>query len=107
MVSIVIPKKNAGAEFRKILAAIRRQTRTSEIVVVDSGSSDGTVEVAREFGAIVKSIPPESFNHGETRNDGIREAAGSLCVMLVQDAVPVGEDWLENLLSPLSDDRVV
>jgi glycosyltransferase involved in cell wall biosynthesis len=106
-VSIVIPTKNAGAEFRKTLEAIQRQTRTSEIVIVDSGSDDGTLKLAHQFGAKIKSIPPQDFNHGETRNLGIREALGSLCVMLVQDAQPVGEDWLENLLIPLSDDRVV
>ena len=106
-ISIIIPSKNAGPEFRETLAAIRRQTRESEIVVVDSGSSDDTPAVARQFQARTISIPPESFNHGETRNFGIRHSAGRFCVMLVQDAIPVGETWLEELISPFSDTRVV
>ena len=106
-ITIIIPTKNAGAEFRDTLDAIRRQTREPEVLVVDSGSSDGTVELARQFGARTISIPPESFNHGETRNLGIREGTGRFCVMLVQDAVPVGETWLENLIAPFSDERVV
>jgi rhamnosyltransferase len=106
-ISITIPTKNAGPEFRNTLAAIRRQTRESEVVVVDSGSSDGTPDVAREYGAQTISIPPESFNHGETRNFGIRQSTGQFCVMLVQDAIPVGETWLEELISPFSDMRVV
>jgi rhamnosyltransferase len=106
-ITIIIPTKNAGPEFRDTLDAIRKQTRESEVLVVDSGSSDGTVELARQFGARTISIPPESFNHGETRNLGIRQGSGRFCVMLVQDAVPVGDTWLENLIAPFSDERVV
>jgi glycosyltransferase involved in cell wall biosynthesis len=106
-ISIIIPTKNAGAEFRDTLAAIRKQTRDSEIVVVDSGSSDDTLDLAQQFGAQTISIPPESFNHGETRNLGIRHGTGQVCVMLVQDAVPIGETWLETLVAPFSDEQVV
>jgi rhamnosyltransferase len=106
-ISIVIPTKNAGPEFRATLAAIRSQTRQSEVVVVDSGSTDGTLDVARQFQARTISIPPKSFNHGETRNLGIQHSTGRFCVMLVQDAVPVGETWLEELIFPFSDARVV
>jgi glycosyltransferase involved in cell wall biosynthesis len=106
-ISIIIPTKNAGPEFRDTLAAIRRQAHESEIVVVDSGSSDGTLDIALQFRARTISIPPESFNHGETRNFGIRHSTGRFCVMLVQDAIPVGETWLEELISPFSDARVV
>lgn len=74
---------------------------------MDSGSSDGTPDLAREHGARVISIAPESFNHGETRNFGIRQSGGEFCVMLVQDAVPLGDSWLEEMLSPFADERVV
>ena len=106
-ISIVIPTKNAGPKFGGTLEAIRGQTRKSEIVIVDSGSSDGTLELAGRFGARTVSIPAESYNHGETRNLGIRHANGQLCVMLVQDAFPVGQTWLEDLIQPFTDERVV
>ena len=106
-ISIIIPTKNAGPEFRDTLEAIRRQTRESEVVVVDSGSSDDTLDLARKFRAQTLSIPPESFNHGETRNLGIRHSTGQFCVMLVQDAIPLGETWLEEMISPFTDARVV
>jgi len=108
VVSIVIPTKNAGDGFRQTLQAIRGQTGPSpELVVVDSGSSDGTPELAREFGVRTISVPPGSFNHGETRNLGLREARGDLCVLLVQDAEPTDETWLSKLTAPFSDERVV
>ena len=106
-ISVVIPTKNAGTEFSQTLAALRRQPRSLEIVVVDSGSSDGTLDLAREHGARVISIAPESFNHGETRNLGIRQTTGQFCIMLVQDAVPLGDSWLEEMLAPFADERVV
>jgi glycosyltransferase involved in cell wall biosynthesis len=106
-ISVVIPTKNAGAEFGQTLAALRRQAHSLEIVVVDSGSSDQTLDLAREHGARVISIAPESFNHGETRNLGIRHTEGQFCIMLVQDALPLGDSWLEEMLSPFADERVV
>jgi GT2 family glycosyltransferase len=106
-VSIVIPSKNAGDGFRETLESIRGQRGFSaELIVVDSGSSDGTVALAREHGARTISISPASFNHGETRNLGIREAQGEVCVLLAQDAVPADDQWLEQLLAPFRDERV-
>jgi rhamnosyltransferase len=107
LVSIFIPTKNAGVGFRDTLTAIRRQTLNAEIFIIDSGSTDGTLELANEFNAHTTIIRPESFNHGETRNLGVAQTRTQFCVMLVQDAVPIGERWLEQLLSPFSDDRVV
>ena len=106
-VSIVIPTKNAGPGFRDTLEAIAAQSvLPGEVVVVDSGSSDGTLELAGQFGARTVSVAPESFNHGETRNFGLRQASGEVCILLVQDAVPAGPNWLEGLIAPFSDPRV-
>ena len=106
-VSIVIPAKNAGAEFALTLEVIRSQADIeSEIIVVDSGSTDATVQLARRFGANVFEVAPESFDHGRTRNLGLSQASGKFCVLLSQDAVPVGETWLSTLLEPFFDDQV-
>ena len=105
-VSVVIPTKNAGSGFAETLQAIRNQTIESELVVIDSGSTDETLVLARQYGAKVESIPPESFNHGGTRNRGIAQSRGRYCVLLVQDALPVGKTWLQALLLPLDDPNV-
>lgn len=106
-VSIIIPSKNAGDGFGETLESIRGQKGFSaELIVVDSGSSDGTVALARQHGARTISISPASFNHGETRNLGIREAKGDVCVLLAQDAVPADDQWLGQLLAPFGDERV-
>jgi len=102
-VSVIIPTKNAGPGFEATLDAVRRQQGPrAELVVVDSGSADGTVALARRAGARVIEIPPASFNHGETRNLGIRAASGEICVLLVQDALPAADSWLEQMIAPFA-----
>jgi glycosyltransferase involved in cell wall biosynthesis/flagellar biosynthesis chaperone FliJ len=102
--SVVIPTKNGMSEgFESALREISKQVGISEteIVVVDSGSSDGTVEVARSYGAKVFSIPPEEFNHGATRNYAAEKTTGELIVFTVQDAIPATEDLFYEMAKAL------
>jgi len=106
LVSIVIPTRDGAGTLPELLAAVRRQEApfAFEIVAVDSGSRDATLALLRDAGARVLEVPPESFNHGATRNAGIAEARGSIVVLLVQDAVPASSAWLASLVAPLRDD---
>lgn len=108
-VSVVIPTLNAGPQFVALLEGIRAQQGPFdvEIVVVDSGSTDGTVEVAERAGATVRSIPKSEFNHGATRNLGISLTRGKYVVLTVQDAVPIGDRWLAALVENLERDERV
>jgi rhamnosyltransferase len=105
LVSIVIPVKNGGDDLVRCLGAIQRQhvAENPEILVVDSGSTDRSVEVARRAGARVIEIPPEEFGHGRTRNLAASAAKGEILVFISQDAEPVGTGWLESLTTPLAD----
>lgn len=106
LVSIIIPTLNAGAPFYETLDAIFEQQVDGdlEVIVVDSGSTDGTVELARQYSVRLIQIPPEQFGHGCTRNLGISPARGEFVVLLVQDAVPANHTWLKNLILPLAAD---
>ena len=92
-VSVVIPVKDGGALLERVLGAVRAQGEL-ELVVIDSGSRDGSREIARAAGAELIEIPPEEFGHGRTRNLGAERASGELIAFLTQDAVPV-EGWLD------------
>ena len=107
-VSVVIPTLNAGLDFVDVLTAIRHQEIEAEveIVVVDSSSTDGTRERAEHHGAVVFPIPRENFNHGRTRNLGIKVATGELIALLTQDAEPRDPQWLKGLIEPFEDPRV-
>ena len=99
MISVVIPVKNGGDDLVRCLAGIdvQRVEEQVEVVVVDSGSTDRSVERARAAGATVHEIPPEDFGHGRTRNLGVRIARGDLVVFTSQDAVADDELWLARL----------
>lgn len=105
-VTIVIPTKNAGSDFEFILEKIRTQKglKETEIIVVDSGSTDETVSIAEKYGAEVYSIKPEEFNHGKTRNYGAEKATGDYILFMVQDAIPIGDFWLYNMVKVLEND---
>jgi rhamnosyltransferase len=108
-VSIVIPTLNGVETLPEVLFRIRAQRFDGEveIVAVDSGSTDGTWELLeREADRLVR-IRPHEFNHGRTRNLGIEHASGALIVLLVQDALPGDDRWLEQLTAPLRADPTV
>jgi len=109
LVSVVIPTRDAGPQFEQTLKAIAAQAGrlAHEVIVVDSGSRDGTLDLSRRYGARIVRIPPESFNHGRARNEGVRWARGQFVILLVQDAVPADEHWMSALVGALrSDPRV-
>jgi rhamnosyltransferase len=78
----------------------------AEIIVIDSASEDRTVEIARSHGARVEKIARDDFDHGGTRARGARMAAGDILVYMTQDALPVNNTSLANLVAPFRDSRV-
>jgi glycosyltransferase involved in cell wall biosynthesis len=104
VVTVAIPTLNADRGFERTLAAVRSQQTDAEVelLICDSGSRDGTVSMARRFGARVIEIPPSSFSHGGTRNLLMSEARGAHVAFLTQDAVPAGGGWLAELLRGFS-----
>ncbi|MBH2042946.1 MAG: glycosyltransferase [Comamonadaceae bacterium] len=104
-VSVVIPTLNAGPEFVWMLRKLRAQlaVREVEIVIVDSGSRDATVQVSRDAGAKVIEIQPEEFSHSYARNLGADNATGDYVLFMVQDAYPIGNHWMYGMLRYLLD----
>jgi rhamnosyltransferase len=97
-VTVAIPVRNGGTLLREVLEAVRAQhvDRPVELVIADSGSSDGSVELARSHGAVV--LPVERFSHGGTRNLLMERSHGAHVAFLTQDAVPADPHWLARLL---------
>ncbi|MHC4844893.1 MAG: glycosyltransferase family 2 protein [Planctomycetota bacterium] len=96
----MVPTRDGGTRFRACLEALAAQRPALDaLVVIDSGSTDGSVEAAQAAGARVERIAPEAFDHGDTRNAGAEALPDDLdtIVFLVQDAVPRGEGCLAAL----------
>ena len=107
-ISVVIPVKNEAGKISECIEGILSQSiPVMEIIVIDSGSTDGTIEILNEF-EIVKliQIPSEEFNHGETRNLGVSHASGEYVILTVGDAKPYDNDWIKNLLAGFDDENV-
>ncbi len=100
-VTVAIPVRNGGELLARTLAALSAQTIEHELLVCDSGSSDGSGELARAHGARVLRIEPSQFSHGGTRNLLMTEASGARVALLTQDAEPADERWLERLIGGL------
>ena len=99
--SVVIPVKNGGALLRQVLQAVCRQQTPwpYEVLVIDSGSRDGSQAVVRDLGIRLHEIPPAEFGHGKTRNLGASLTTGDFIVFITQDALPADEHWLNHLVS--------
>ncbi|HEY7074259.1 MAG TPA: glycosyltransferase [Solirubrobacteraceae bacterium] len=105
-VTVAIPVLNGGRLLEDVLDAVcaQRVDRPLDVLVADSGSSDGSPTVARRRGATVVPVP--RFSHGGTRNLLMERAAGAHVAFLSQDAVPADDRWLARLLDcfDLADD---
>jgi rhamnosyltransferase len=101
ILSIIIPTYNAEGQIYRLCRNLLSQTVSSEIIVVDSSSSDRTAEIAESAGAKVLVIPREEFDHGGTRSFAARSARGDILIFLTQDIFPAQESSMELLIRPL------
>lgn len=113
-ITVVIPTYNGGELFRRVVARIREQEGVDswELVVVDSGSTDGTAAFLQEMAEAdpriqVFAISKAEFGHGKTRNYGIARGTGTYIAMITQDALPAEKTWLRELVRPLREDPSV
>jgi rhamnosyltransferase len=105
--SIIILTKNAGSTFKTVLEKIISQDYKSfEIIIIDSGSTDETLKVAKNYPLQIISVEPWEFGHGKTRNLGSKIAKGKYIVYLTQDAIPKNTKWLSELIKPLKEKNI-
>ena len=105
--SLVIRAYNEEKQIGRLLEGITYQTiQDVEVVLVDSGSTDGTAAIAAAFGARIVRIPSAEFTFGRSLNFGVRAATRDLIVIASAHIYPVYPDWLESLLSPFEDEKV-
>ncbi|MCG8706895.1 glycosyltransferase family 2 protein [Brenneria sp. 4F2] len=106
-VRVVIPSYNGGELWRKVCAAIKKQSNDFDsVLVIDSSSSDDTCKIAGESGFQVLKINKTEFNHGATRNLGIEHSADAdITIFFTQDAIPESGS-IESILAAFNDPKV-
>jgi glycosyltransferase involved in cell wall biosynthesis len=95
--SVIIPVLNGEEYLAEVLEAVLGQQTDAEleVLVIDSGSTDRSLEIARDAGVNLIEIPNSEFQHGRTRNFGMRNTRGELVAFLTQDATPASPHWVE------------
>ena len=106
-VSVVVRALNEAEHLPRLLDGFAHQTmQPDEIVLVDSGSTDGTVEIAERAGLTISHIRPGDFTFGRALNQGCEAAKGEILVFVSAHVYPSDTRWLEELLAPFANPRV-
>ncbi len=106
-ISIVIRAYNEERHIGRLLDGIAQQSiRDVEVILVDSGSSDRTVEIAEARGVRVVHIDPLDFTFGRSLNLGIKQATRQIIVLASAHVYPVYPDWLEKLAEPFENSQI-
>jgi rhamnosyltransferase len=108
-ISIIILAKNEGKYIGLTLDTIFKQDidKKYEVIVIDSGSQDSTLEIAKKYPVKIVEIPAQEFGHGRTRNLGAQMADGRIAVFLNADATPKDENWLKSLVANFKNDEKI
>lgn len=107
-IACIVPTFNGAPVWAKCIDSIYKQSIEADIVyIVDSSSSDNTIQIAQSYGSYVTKITPIEFNHGGTRNMAAKNLAeNDILVFLTQDAILASPDALMHLIAPFVDPDV-
>jgi len=104
---VIIRAYNEERHIGRLLDGLMQQSlKGFEIILVDSGSNDATLEIATRYPVRVVHIQPEEFTFGRSLNYGIAQARGEFIVMASAHVYPVYPDWLERLLAPFASPQI-
>jgi rhamnosyltransferase len=108
VVSIIMRSFNEGWALRETLPALAAQNfKEWELIVIDSGSTDGSIEMFRKVRPRhLIQIAHRDYNPARVMNHGMELAAANCAVFLNADATPQGPDWLGSLVASLPEPNV-
>ncbi len=100
-ISVIIPTRNGALTLPALLEKLASQTiSVDELLIVDSQSTDETVQIAQKINAQLVQIQQAEFDHGATRTMMAKRAKGDLLIFFTQDAIPLASDCIEKLIAP-------
>jgi len=108
--SIIIRTFNEERHIARLLDGINRQEFNHqveiEVIVVDSGSTDSTVSIAKQMGANVVKLHKEEFSFGKALNIGCENSKGEILIFASAHVYPVYSDWISKMIQPFKDNNV-
>ena len=108
LATVLIRTKDEGASIGRLLELLAAQSIAGrlQIVVVDSGSTDDTVAIARRAGVHLIEMPASEFTFGRSLNIGSAAASAPIVIALSGHAFPEDERWAERMVATFDDPRV-
>ena len=103
-ISVVIPTFQEGRYLARVLSRVAETKPPIEIVVVDSGSQDNTIEIAKQF--MDKVYPIRERGISKAKNHGAQQASGDILVFLDAD-VNLSADFAKKVIETFNDATVV
>jgi rhamnosyltransferase len=104
--SVIVRCRDEEGTIERALVSLRRQTVEPEVIVVDSGSRDRSVEIARRYCDRLIEIPAETFTFGRALNIGAAAASAPYHCALSAHCRLERDDWIERSLSHYERDDV-
>lgn len=106
-IACIIPTYNGRVDLARLLDSLDGQTAQFDLYIVDSSSTDGTLELALARVENVTTIPSSQFNHGGTRQMMVRQNSEyDIYVFMTQDAYLEDSNAIEKLISHFANDKV-
>lgn len=108
MISIIIRTLNEEKYLSELLQAIDNQNIEEKVekIIIDSGSTDQTLEIAKKFNCNITHINKKEFTFGKSLNDGCKFSKGDFLVFISGHCVPKNSYWLENLIKPIKEEGI-
>jgi rhamnosyltransferase len=106
MISALVRARNEAAGIGRLIDSLRSQTAPVEIVVIDSGSTDGTIEALQARAIEPLAIAPDEFTYGRALNRAAAAASGDVLVAISAHALPPDPEWAGRVAAALDEDRV-
>ncbi len=105
--SAIVRSLNEARHLGRLIEGLNSQTvPVDEIVLVDSGSTDGTVDIANDLGCRVVELGKEEFSFGRALNKGCDAASGEILIIMSAHVYPVYDTYIEHMLRPFEEPPV-
>lgn len=106
--SVIITAKNEKQNLKQSLPVLMKQKMAEnyEVILIDSGSTDGSIKFIKKIHIKLIRIKPEEFNYSYAFNKCAAQAKGKYLIKLSGDVIPIGNQWLNEMIKPFSDPTV-
>lgn len=107
-ITIAVPTYNGGDVWLQAASNINKNVKKAknvDVIIIDSGSNDDTVSIAKKYGFSTIIIPSSKFNHGGTRNLAVEKSDADIVIFLTQDAIPT-DDFINIIVNKFNDPAV-